>query len=161
MFVFVHISPIFSVLLTYSLKITSLLFWSTPVYNDSNAGYHCNISINLEIREDSVTELRAIHDSYKCSGSRREFARSVRVKLLLNCYAAAVLHSCRPAYAAISLVRHTNRPFGPQRRYTKRLIVQRSSAGRSRGQLRAGMGTAVSQAHWGGGKLLYPNRLFL
>jgi len=30
MFVFVHVPPIFSVLLTYSLKINSLLFWPTP-----------------------------------------------------------------------------------------------------------------------------------
>ena len=49
------------------------------------------------------------------------FAKSVRVKLLLNCYTVAV--PTVRLQPTPSLVWYTNRPFGHQRRYTKRLVI--------------------------------------
>ena len=82
--------------------------------------------MNLEVRQQQGCY--TLHASYQCNDSRREFgifARSVRVKLLLNCYTAAgVQRHITRTYAALpSLVPSTNRPFGYLRRYTKRLTI--------------------------------------
>ena len=49
------------------------------------------------------------------------FTRSVRVKLLLNCYTAYIVAPPTPPH---SLLQFTNRPFGHQARYARRLIIE-------------------------------------
>ena len=70
--------------------------------------------------------MRTVDASYNCNDSRREFgifARSVRVKLRLNCYTVAAQQTQVRPVLPPSLVPYTNRPFGYQRRRMNRLAI--------------------------------------
>jgi len=93
-----------------------------------HTGYHFNMSMNLEIRQQQSCVLFTL-------GTRREFgifARSVRIELLLSCYTASLPETRSPArrrrrlrYTPLpSHVPYANRTFEHRRTYTKRLTVE-------------------------------------